>query len=243
MPKLQPRFIKVDWRVVGSYSLTRPEVRVLLHIARQGEGTRYETSKGEKIPYSIIHDTYGRLLDKCLIRKVREERSIRNLPKDIYGLTPAGLLCALLYLTPKEFRFVKAQCSEIIQTHGHFFPKITGKWYLFKRGGVENFMGKRLTMKTGTWPWLARKLSEEIPESEAVKDFTDDFYKDMFLEELLSDPKNFFRVVKVWAEDPELREYLYPIAKGYYEEWSESSRLFKKLINHLNPKKSRVRVR
>jgi DNA-binding transcriptional ArsR family regulator len=112
---------------------TRP--KVLLFLAKNGEGSKWEISRGLKKAYSNVHSTIKELLDLGLIEVKRKRKSAKN-PKmevEYYRLTFSGLFAALL-----QPKITWEDICEIAERQAKMLPLIFGKWSHFRASGVPD---------------------------------------------------------------------------------------------------------
>jgi hypothetical protein len=211
--------------------LTEKEADVLISMVERGEATQYEIFKEKGISFQLVHHIFKRLQDKSLIRKLREERSDRNVAKKIYKPTLAGLL----------FAYVKRpENPNIIKRVGEFFPLIVGKLDLFRRYRIDNIMmDSFMHFISGDWGFLAYRISKGDSEKELAKSWTKKFFHNLFF---FGSPTHFFwrRVTRTQGEeiqmiceaiatDSELRRFIRPIIKDLHKWHGGMTSVFKEV--------------
>lgn len=224
-------------------SVSPTEKKILLQMAKLGEGTRYDISKKGRISYSVVHSAVDRLRKTHMLHKVRDEQSKRNLKMEVYRLTLAGFLCALASSEgDTETR------RNIIENHPRILPNVTGKWNFFKKYKIEEIIASQLHQHAiNSFDLVAKELSQGKSEREIRQIITSDFYGDLIgrLPTMLyareMDEETFRGVMVAFTSDPTLQELTYPLLKKTHEFFCEGVRTCKELLRFYENKKSKRR--
>lgn len=196
--------------------LTKKQEAVLIETVFRG--TSYPFGFKNRMWVSTAQKVTMSLVDKWLLRIVREEPWHAGMKKRIYGVTPIGFsvafeLCALKYPQKDFMKLVMANKSVV--------PLVLGEWDYFQKRGVEKDALERLGYVTRYFVKACRGRFRDLLEegeyrSEVFRDlFTQEFYS-LFpggMTTTLLNKKDYLRWYKVLTENRRIRPIVLKILK------------------------------